>query len=117
MSGGSPIPLDDSVGSNPSAWRPIRHTEHIRPPRHTHTHTHTKTRAVVALGTCVQTASGAGVVVGFRRAAASHAAPAASPSSVQPRHVYLVRLWNRIGCDGSVRLLDRLNLNVQVVHS
>jgi len=90
------------------------HSTHSPPPD---THTHTKNRAVVALGTCVQTASGAGVVVGFRRAAASHAAPAPAPSSVQPRHVYLVRLWNRIGCDGSVRLLVRPNLNVQVVHS
>ena len=68
-------------------------------------------RAVVPLGACVLTTSGVGVVVGFRRAAAA-AAAAASASMRRPKrqqqrqqHVYVVRLWNRIGCDGSVRLL------------
>lgn len=65
-------------------------------------------RAVVPLGACVLTTSGVGVVVGFRRAAA---ASMRRPKRQQQRqqHVYVVRLWNRIGCDGSVRTCHRFD--------
>lgn len=63
-------------------------------------------RAIVPLGACVLTTSGVGVVVGFRRTAAAAAFASASMRRQRPgqQHVYVVRLWNRIGCDGSVRL-------------
>ena len=44
-------------------------------------------RSVAPLGACVLTTAGAGVLVHFRKKG----------------HVHVVRLWNRIGCDGTVR--------------
>ena len=76
-------------------------------------------RAAVPLGACVLTASGAGVVVGFRRAEPEPSIMGAK-GPAPPRHVYVVRLWNRIGSDGSVRCpVSRLpagTLNVIASH-
>lgn len=48
-------------------------------------------RSRAPLGACVLTTMGPGVLVEFRRRDAAH----------------VVRLWNRIGCDGTVRMLIR----------